>query len=529
MEKLFAAFACAVLLAACGPRETIPAAPDYTDATMWITEDGDPDGTGADVFYLVSTWEKDWTDAKGRPVHYADVWSQEHRDRMAIEIKGVAEYMAPGNRFYAPFYRHTTIDAFVTRDEEFIAERTRLSMQDVCDAFDYFQASRDTSRPLIIAGFSQGGMAVVELLKHMDDETYSQLAAAYVMGYKVTDEDMASCSHIKPAEGETDTGVTICYNTVKDEKYVIPIIASTSIAINPVNWCTDATPAVLHDSITVTLSPEYHVLVVEGYDGSEYKPYGDFINVGDIHSCEPWLYSECIQQNITERAQAWRFRRQEGREYFVALPEAVPDAILEIRYFSTYNFVGERVDGYLAPTALMTREAAEKLREVSEDVMRMGYRLKIYDAYRPQCAVDHFVRWATDISDTTMRRYFYPDVDKSLLFKQDYIAEKSGHTRGSTVDLTLFDMTTEKEVDMGGTFDWFGVESHPDFCGNPETGEYLPVDSPRCLTAEQFANRMILRAAMLRHGFKPYSCEWWHFTLKDEPFPDTYFTFPVSF
>ncbi|MBR5256025.1 MAG: DUF3089 domain-containing protein [Bacteroidales bacterium] len=306
MEKLFAAFACAVLLAACGPRETIPAAPDYSDATMWITEDGDPDGTGADVFYLVSTWEKDWTDAKGRPVHYADVWSPEHRDRMAIEINGVAEYMAPGNRFYAPFYRHTTIDAFVTRDEQFIAERTRLSMQDVCDAFDYFQASRDKSRPLIIAGFSQGGMAVVELLKHMDDKTYSQLAAAYVMGYKVTDEDMASCSHIKPAEGESDTGVTICYNTVKDEKYVIPIIASTSIAINPVNWCTDATPAVLHDSITVTLSPEYHVLVVEGYDGSEYKPYGDFINVGDIHSCEPWLYSECIQQNITERAQAWR-------------------------------------------------------------------------------------------------------------------------------------------------------------------------------------------------------------------------------
>ena len=179
-------------------------------------------------------------------------------------------------------------------------------MKDVCDAFDQFVAGRDASRPLVIAGFSQGGMAVVELLKHMSDETYSQLAAAYVMGYKVTDEDMASCPHIKPAERADDTGVTICYNTVKDEKYVIPIIASTSIAINPVNWCTDATPAVLHDSITVTLSPEYHVLVVDGYEGSEYKPYEDFINVGDIHSCEPWLYSECIRENIAERAQAWR-------------------------------------------------------------------------------------------------------------------------------------------------------------------------------------------------------------------------------
>ena len=203
---------------------------------------------------------------------------------------------------------------------------------------------------------------------------------------------------------------------------------------------------------------------------------------------------------------------QRGREFFVSLEEAVPDAILEIRYFGTYNFVGKRIDGYLAPTALLTREAAESLKAVSDEAMQMGYRLKIYDAYRPQCAVDHFVRWAADVSDTTMRRYFYPDVDKSLLFEQDYIMEKSGHTRGSTVDLTLFDMTTEKEVDMGGTFDWFGNESHPDYRG---------------ITEEQFANRMILRELMLRHGFKPLESEWWHFTLEKEPFPDTYFTFPV--
>ena len=219
---------------------------------------------------------------------------------------------------------------------------------------------------------------------------------------------------------------------------------------------------------------------------------------------------------------------QQGRENFVPLTEAVPDAILEIRYFSTYNFVGKRIDGYLAPTALLTRQAADSLRAVSDDVMKLGYRLKIYDAYRPQCAVDHFVRWAADIPDTTMRRYFYPDVDKSLLFEQDYIMAKSGHTRGSTVDLTLFDMTTEKEVDMGGTFDWFGVESHPDFCGNPDTGVYKAVDSPRALTPEQFANRLILRQAMLRHGFKPLDSEWWHFTLRVEPFPDTYFNFPVK-
>ena len=217
---------------------------------------------------------------------------------------------------------------------------------------------------------------------------------------------------------------------------------------------------------------------------------------------------------------------------FVNLAEAVPDAILEIRYYATYNFVGARVDGYEQPVALLTKKAAEALKAVSDDVKARGYRLKIYDAYRPQKAVDHFMRWAADLQDTKMKPYFYPDLDKSVLFKLDYIVEKSGHTRGSTLDLTLFDMTTEKELDMGGTFDWFGPESHPDFCGNPETGEYTGDNSKspqgRSITEQQFKNRMILRKAMLAHGFKPLDSEWWHFTLKDEPFPDTYFTFPVK-
>ena len=216
---------------------------------------------------------------------------------------------------------------------------------------------------------------------------------------------------------------------------------------------------------------------------------------------------------------------------FVTLTDAVPDAILEIRYFGTYNFVGTRIDGYLEPTALLTRAAADSLRAVSDDVKKLGYRLKIYDAYRPQQAVYHFVRWAENVKDTLMRHYFYPDLDKSVLFDQEYICAKSGHTRGSTVDLTLFDMQTEKELDMGGTFDWFGPESHPDFCGDPETQEFTGDGSKspagRSITERQFCNRMILREAMMRHGFKPFPTEWWHFTLQDEPYPDTYFNFPV--
>ncbi len=286
--------------------EFVPQAPDYADSTLWITQDCDADGTGADVFYVVSTWEKDWLTPDSTVCHYADVYSPTHRERMAIEINRVAEYMAPGNRFYAPYYRHATIDAFVTQNEDTIFRRTRLAMADVCKAFDYFLQQRDSSRPFIIVGFSQGGMAVVELLKHMSDESYTHLAAAYVLGYKVTPEDTATCSRLRPAQGEKDTGVTICYNTVKDVKYVKPVIAATCFGINPVNWCTDDTPATLHDTITVTLSPDYHVLVVKGYSGSEYHPYADLINVGDIHGCEPWLYSECLRQNFAVRTQQWR-------------------------------------------------------------------------------------------------------------------------------------------------------------------------------------------------------------------------------
>ena len=197
---------------------------------------------------------------------------------------------------------------------------------------------------------------------------------------------------------------------------------------------------------------------------------------------------------------------------FVMLSEAVPDAILEIRYYSTYNFVGARIDGYEEPVAMLTKEAAKALKKVSDELITKGYRLKIYDAYRPQRAVTHFANWAKDLDDTKMKKYFYPDLDKSVLFKQGYIAYKSGHSRGSTLDLTLFDMNTEKEADMGGTFDFFGELSHPDY---------------KNITEEQYNNRMILREAMMKHGFKPLAEEWWHFTLKNGPYPDTYFTFPV--
>ncbi len=199
-------------------------------------------------------------------------------------------------------------------------------------------------------------------------------------------------------------------------------------------------------------------------------------------------------------------------EGFVSLGEFIPDAILEIRYYSAYNFVGARIDGYEAPIALATREAAEALKMVSDDLKEKGLRLVIYDAYRPQRAVDHFVRWAEDVQDTAMKAVFYPDADKADLFHLGYIARRSGHSRGSTVDVALLDEASGQRLDMGGPFDFFGELSHPDYAG---------------VTPQQHANRMLLQDAMGRRGFKPLSSEWWHFTLRDEPYPRTYFDFPI--
>ncbi len=198
---------------------------------------------------------------------------------------------------------------------------------------------------------------------------------------------------------------------------------------------------------------------------------------------------------------------------FVLLSNVIPSIVQEIRYFSTYNFVGDRIDGYEEPCAILTKEAARALKTVSNEMMVQGYRLKIFDTYRPACAVKHFVLWGIEDQDIRMKPYFYPELEKQELFLKGYVAKKSSHSRGSTVDLTLLDMATGKELDMGSPFDLFSEKSHPDFRG---------------ISDEQYENRMILRNVMLRNGFAPIDCEWWHFTLKDEPYPDTYFDFPLS-
>ncbi len=222
---------------------------------------------------------------------------------------------------------------------------------------------------------------------------------------------------------------------------------------------------------------------------------------------------------------------------FTDIVRVVPSVPLDIRYFGAHNFVGERIDGYNAPKCILTKKAAEALSKVQRDLAEFSLSLKIYDCYRPQRGVDHFVRWASDIGDTKTKKEFYPHVDKKNLFKDGYIARRSGHSRGSTVDLTIVPLPVPEQekyvpgqklmecylpaqmrfkdnsVDMGTGFDCFDERAHP---MNNRVGP------------EQRMGRLLLKLLMEKHGFQGYDKEWWHFTLNAEPFPDTFFDFPVE-
>lgn len=222
---------------------------------------------------------------------------------------------------------------------------------------------------------------------------------------------------------------------------------------------------------------------------------------------------------------------------FVDVSEAIPSIPLDIRYSGPHNFVGERIDGYSAPKCLLTREAAKALAKVQNELETYSLSLKIYDCYRPQRAVDHFVRWAKNVSDTSTKKEFYPTVEKRDLFREVYIDTKSGHSRGSTVDLTIVALPVpdqalyrqgerlsecylpaenrfrDNSIDMGTGFDCFHELSHT---ANKAVGE------------RQRINKLLLKTIMEKHGFKNYEKEWWHFTLKNEPFPKTYFDFVIE-
>jgi D-alanyl-D-alanine dipeptidase len=208
---------------------------------------------------------------------------------------------------------------------------------------------------------------------------------------------------------------------------------------------------------------------------------------------------------------------QDLPDNFVYVKDVIPNVKVELRYFTERNLLGRRVDGYVKPKRILTKEAAEALKNVQEDLNGFGLELKIFDGYRPQRAVDDFVRWARDPGDTKTQKEYYPKFrNKEDLFKEQYLVERSSHSRGSAVDLTIVysdEQGRESDLRMGTRFDFFGPES------NPES---------TLISAESRAHRMLLQVIMQKHGFKPSLKEWWHFSLKNEPFPSTYFDFPIE-
>jgi len=202
---------------------------------------------------------------------------------------------------------------------------------------------------------------------------------------------------------------------------------------------------------------------------------------------------------------------QERSTAFVDAVSIVPGLVADMRYAGSHNFIGRPIDGYEAPHCLLTQAAADALADVARDLAARGLVIKVFDCYRPTRAVMNFVRWAHDLNDTAGKAEFYPDVDKRTLFRDGYIASRSGHSRGSTADLTLA-TADGRELDMGTPFDFFSRKSWT---------------ADASISPEQHANRMLLAAAMRRRGFRGYDKEWWHFTLRGEPYPDTYFDFPV--
>ena len=289
--------AAVVAVVSCAPRERIPDAPDYSSPEAWYITDR---GADVDLFYISSTETGD-SKVGRRIVHFAQAADSAACPGIRSEMQGVDRIMGGDLNFYSPFYRQVTMETYL--DSALIASRFPTAMDDVRAAFKYYVDELSGGRPFVLAGFSQGAEALVELLKEMPDSLQPRLVAAYVLGWKITADD-AAASAIRPAKRADDFGVTICYNSVDAPSSASPLVsAGNTVAINPVNWCTDATPAVLFDSLTVTLDPETKLLLVDGFgDGVAWEPY---FQAGCYHTYEIRWYGDLLKENIAARCAAY--------------------------------------------------------------------------------------------------------------------------------------------------------------------------------------------------------------------------------
>ncbi len=285
--------------------EPMPKAPDYATPECWYTNVEGEASQAVDVFYILPTCVFDWTDGDGATYRYGDIYNNEQRAAQLYSYELAEEIFGSEANFYAPYYRQITLNVWMD-GEEAVDQLFPAAMADVEAAFDNFIEIKNSDRPFIIAGFSQGGKAVVELTKSLTVEERERLVAAYVIGYKVTDEDLQN-GNITVAKGADDTGVTICYSSVASVDAINEMISASELCINPVNWVTDSTVAQLNDSVRVTVDTTYNVLIVDGLDSEAlYIPdLANLFKVGNYHLQELELYKESLKANIAVRSAAF--------------------------------------------------------------------------------------------------------------------------------------------------------------------------------------------------------------------------------
>ena len=319
--------AACLMLAACGATparsvsDALPNEPDYSDSTQWYMNDR---GGQADLFYIISTETGDYTRSEGALCHYADTYNDSVRGPLRGEMTGVDHLLSGNLNYYSPYYRQCSLQSYAS--DSLTQARMPLPTGDVRRAFNYYLEHLNQGRPFILAGYSQGAIILLELLKEIDDSAINRMIAAYVIGATVSDDD-ARHPHIMAARRADDTGVTICYNSVRDAGCALPHFEYSAMAINPVNWRTDDTPATLttepsphipadrqqKDRLTVRLDPTTRLLFVDGYTGTDYVlPL--IGKEGCYHSREVWLYREQLRLNMALRADRFLKQRERGRQ-----------------------------------------------------------------------------------------------------------------------------------------------------------------------------------------------------------------------
>ena len=305
---LFVSFSCAKRESAVPVSEyPLPVQPDYSRAETWYqVSNASASGRSADIFYVAPTCIWDWTDSSGVVMHFGDVYNDEQRQAIDPSLRLAADIFTQQSNFYAPYYRQITLESWI-EGEDTVARRFPYAMQDVQRAFDYYLKNENGGRPFVLAGFSQGAKAVVELLKGLPDSVYSRMVAAYVIGYRVTEEEAKSYRTIVAASDSADVGVTVCYNSVDSVDAICPVLSDSYLCINPVNWKTDGSPAYLNDSVTVRIDTKHHVLLVDGFDEKQYylPSLGAMFKEGNYHLQELTFYQDCLNRNVKQRVRSY--------------------------------------------------------------------------------------------------------------------------------------------------------------------------------------------------------------------------------